>query len=154
MRCEVARARERPLRFAFTPAAAVEDDNRRPTLAGLVSRQRKDIGLQGDAARRREHVCGRLNRGTFLSPRHCRTAEQRREYPCDDNGTSHLVVRFPVAPTRPPSRARPRLRQCNGELVVRPGLPTRVSLATRHALAELLGKRDNDALRPADVGYP
>jgi hypothetical protein len=31
-------------------------------------------------------------------------------------------------------------------------LPTRVSLATRHALAELLGKRDNDALRPADVG--
>ena len=33
-------------------------------------------------------------------------------------------------------------------------LPTRVSLATRHALADLLGKRDNDALRPADVGYP
>ena len=31
-------------------------------------------------------------------------------------------------------------------------VPTRVSLATRHALAELLGKRDNDALRPADVG--
>jgi hypothetical protein len=30
-------------------------------------------------------------------------------------------------------------------------LPTRVSLANRHALAELLGKRDNDALRPADV---
>ena len=26
------------------------------------------------------------------------------------------------------------------------------SLATRHALAELLGKRDNDALGPADVG--
>src|SRR2546422_10304946 len=35
---------------------------------------------------------------------------------------------------------------------IRPWLPTRVSLATRHALAELLGKRDNDALRPADVG--
>jgi len=31
-------------------------------------------------------------------------------------------------------------------------LPTRVSLATKHALAELLGKRDNDALRSADVG--
>ena len=29
---------------------------------------------------------------------------------------------------------------------------TRVSLATWHALAELLGKRDNDALGPADVG--
>src|SRR5438132_14121668 len=27
-----------------------------------------------------------------------------------------------------------------------------ISLATRHALAELLGERDNDALRPADVG--
>jgi HEPN domain-containing protein len=25
-------------------------------------------------------------------------------------------------------------------------------LETRHALAELLGKRDNDVLRPADVG--
>lgn len=25
-------------------------------------------------------------------------------------------------------------------------------LRARHALAELLGKRDNDALRPADVG--
>src|SRR6266850_7030678 len=37
-------------------------------------------------------------------------------------------------------------------LVIRPWLPTRVSLANRHALAELLGKRDNDALRPADVG--
>src|SRR5918994_5476465 len=33
-------------------------------------------------------------------------------------------------------------------------LPTRVSLATRHALAELLGKRDNDALRAADVADP
>src|SRR3712207_157741 len=33
-------------------------------------------------------------------------------------------------------------------------LPTRVSLATRHALAELLGKPDNDALRAADVAEP
>jgi hypothetical protein len=27
-----------------------------------------------------------------------------------------------------------------------------VRISTRHALAELRGKRDNDALRPADVG--
>jgi hypothetical protein len=40
----------------------------------------------------------------------------------------------------------------SGYPIIRPWLPTRVSLATRHALAELLGKRDNDALRPADVG--
>jgi hypothetical protein len=31
-------------------------------------------------------------------------------------------------------------------------LPIRVSLDTWQALAELLGKRDNNALRPADVG--
>ena len=30
----------------------------------------------------------------------------------------------------------------------------RVSLATRHALAELLGKRDNDALRATDETKP
>src|SRR5215218_4221951 len=33
-------------------------------------------------------------------------------------------------------------------------LPTRVSPATRHALAELLGKPDNDALGAADVAEP
>src|SRR5262245_5827808 len=33
-------------------------------------------------------------------------------------------------------------------------LPTRVSLATRHALAELFGKPDNDALGAADVADP
>jgi len=31
-------------------------------------------------------------------------------------------------------------------------LPTRVPLATWHTLANFLSKRDNDALRPADVG--
>jgi hypothetical protein len=31
-------------------------------------------------------------------------------------------------------------------------LPTRVSLPTRNTLAELLRERDNDALRPANVG--
>src|SRR3954470_10955229 len=33
-------------------------------------------------------------------------------------------------------------------------IPTRVPLATWHALAELLGKCDDDALRSADVGWP
>jgi len=33
-------------------------------------------------------------------------------------------------------------------------LPTRVALATRHALAELLGKPNNDALGAADVAEP
>src|SRR3712207_5714583 len=33
-------------------------------------------------------------------------------------------------------------------------LPTRISLATRRALAELLGKPDNDALGAADVAEP
>ena len=52
-------------------------------------------------------------------------------------------------------------RRCRGRCTARLGgltgsssgrMVTIPSLATRHALAELLGKRDNDALRPADVG--
>ena len=39
-------------------------------------------------------------------------------------------------------------------VVIRPWLPTRVSLATRQGLAEPLGERDNDAIRPADVCWP
>ena len=33
-------------------------------------------------------------------------------------------------------------------------MPTRVALATGHALAALLGKPDNDTLRAADVAEP
>lgn len=36
--------------------------------------------------------------------------------------------------------------------VARTGSKNMNGSKTRHALAELLGKRDNDALRPADVG--
>ena len=60
----------------------------------------------------------------------------------------HRLVRLTVELSRREAKPSGRLER----LVIRPWLPTRVSLATRHALAELLGKRDNDALRPADVG--
>jgi hypothetical protein len=95
-----------------------------------------------------------LSRASFWSPersaKHNRVNLRFADYASTEvkslNTSASIVTNGGVEPPRDEAARSARTTYC------RPMVAQPESRLLPHALAELLGKRDNDALRPADVG--